>query len=397
MEKLPKTYLCTPLSGSARETALRLRNLFQGKRERPNCPLLILSGLILLLFGSLVSCQAQAAPAPPVTCPPEYQSYAALPGADVDGDGATDTVIAFSVWDESTIGTTTLQIRLSDGTLLEQQWEEGSPVALQTAPLLDRRQNAIVLERRIRGSNYDAAALSVFRVSDGKLEEVLAIDGSTEEALGLINVVSGSKAAVVDGTWTLRVPCLIDKWHSPEWHTFRWTETGWDHTADGFFIDQTPIAVSPERTLTLALRGRSSDQWGLVYDQIQIFDGETLIQVLTEKDIILDDRYLFEGLLAWGLYDKIQDVNFDGAEDFALLCGSTYNGPMCWFVWDETAGQFRHSFFSSLDLTLDQEKKQQIDAWRDGNIGTYYNIYTYDAQGIRILSSHYFMENLHTE
>ena len=90
---------------------------------------------------------------------------------------------------------------------------------------------------------------------------------------------------------------------------------------------------------------------------------------------------------------EIRDVNFDSAEDFGLLCGSTYNGPICWFVWDETTEQFRHSFFSALGLALDEKKQQQIDTWSDGNLGTDSYVYTYDEQGERVLTDSYRMEH----
>lgn len=56
----PRSPFATHLSGSARETELRIRNIFQWKKKRPPVWLMALVGAIILLCGSLVSCQNQA-------------------------------------------------------------------------------------------------------------------------------------------------------------------------------------------------------------------------------------------------------------------------------------------------------------------------------------------------
>ena len=58
----PRSPLSTRLSGSARETELRIRSIFQWKKMRPPLWLMILTALCILLCGSLVSCQAKADP-----------------------------------------------------------------------------------------------------------------------------------------------------------------------------------------------------------------------------------------------------------------------------------------------------------------------------------------------
>ncbi len=67
-EKMPRTPLSTSLSGSARETERRLRDLFSGPKKRPPLPVLALMGALCLLCGSLVSCRVagpEADPSPP--------------------------------------------------------------------------------------------------------------------------------------------------------------------------------------------------------------------------------------------------------------------------------------------------------------------------------------------
>ena len=53
----PRSPFSTSLSGSARETELRIRNIFQWKKKRPPVWLMALTALAILSCGSLVSCQ----------------------------------------------------------------------------------------------------------------------------------------------------------------------------------------------------------------------------------------------------------------------------------------------------------------------------------------------------
>lgn len=68
----PRSPFATHLSGSARETELRIRNIFQWKKKRPPVWLMALVGAIILLCGSLVSCQNQAKQASTVELQLQY-------------------------------------------------------------------------------------------------------------------------------------------------------------------------------------------------------------------------------------------------------------------------------------------------------------------------------------
>lgn len=41
-------------------------------------------------------------------------------------------------------------------------------------------------------------------------------------------------------------------------------------------------------------------------------------------------------------YVDVRDIDFDGSEDFGVLCDTTHNEAHCWFVWDEASGSFRY-------------------------------------------------------
>ena len=56
MKQLPRSPFTTPLSGSAREAELRIRSIFQWKKQRPPLWAMILTAALILTCGGLVSC-----------------------------------------------------------------------------------------------------------------------------------------------------------------------------------------------------------------------------------------------------------------------------------------------------------------------------------------------------
>ena len=80
-ENVPRTPFSTPLSGSAREVELRLKNIFSGPKKRPPLPLLILMACACVFCSNLVSCQVAEAdvPAPPDVSVPEQTPEAWTP------------------------------------------------------------------------------------------------------------------------------------------------------------------------------------------------------------------------------------------------------------------------------------------------------------------------------
>ncbi len=60
-ENIPRTPFSTPLSGSARETEIRIRNIMSGPKKRPPLPFLILVFSLCIFCGNIVSCQVKEA------------------------------------------------------------------------------------------------------------------------------------------------------------------------------------------------------------------------------------------------------------------------------------------------------------------------------------------------
>ena len=54
---VPRTPFSTPLSGSARETEIRIRSIMSGPKKRPPLPFLILAFSLCVFCGNIVSCQ----------------------------------------------------------------------------------------------------------------------------------------------------------------------------------------------------------------------------------------------------------------------------------------------------------------------------------------------------
>ena len=420
--KMPRTPFSTPLSGSARETEIRLRNIFSGPKKRPPLPFLILMFSVCIFCGNLVSCQMAEPDAPALPDisaslpeipdislpdPPEqklemeiqeHQVVLQDEDADLDGDGLADTVTAttrFDPQDESGSTIITLTAALGRGETVERQWTEEGWLGigdLMAGYLTSPDRDALVLELYSPTSTYGAAEMYIFELTDGSLTERYRTEDETTISGAYLTGREDSPLCDV------RIPVLVDKWHDPEYYTLSWNGTGWDFVGDGYFTDAETVTVTGGRVLTLALRGRSTgEEFGphLIYDQIQVFDGDMmfnpnmLIQTITPEDIPADDRFPEKIFIAdspswlW-----VQDVNFDGAEDFAVRCDDTKNQGCRWFRWNEGQGRFEYAFSLAGEVELVPEGQKLIEArWTEDWEDKLYNIYSFNNQGWLILES----------
>ena len=423
--KMPRTPFSTPLSGSARETEIRLRNIFSGPKKRPPLPFLILMFSVCIFCGNLVSCQMAepdapalpdisaslpeipdiSLPDPPKQKPEakvwEYQAVLGdLEDVDLDGDGLPDTVTVATRLDPQseagTYDTLTVTAVLGSGAELEYH-ETGEPGwcfinIIYAHRITNPDRDSLVLELGAFGSTYDAAETIVLELVDGKLTERYRTENSS--TISGVYSTGGEDSPLLD----LRIPVLVDKWHAPEYHTLSWNGTGWDETPDGYFTDAETVTVTGGRVLTLALRGRvTGEQFGphLIYDQIQVFDGDMmfnpnmLLQTILPEDIPGDDRFPDQIFSADGSACVwIQDINFDGAEDFAVLCDSTRNQGCRWFRWNEGQGQFEYAFSLAGEVEVVPQGQHLIEAcWTEDWEDKLYNIYSFNNRGWLILES----------
>ncbi len=412
--KMPRTPFSTPLSGSAKETEIRIRNIMSGPKKRPPVLFLALVFSVCIFCGNLVSCQVKETEAPnagassslaDLPAPPEqkleiqeHQVVLQDEDADLDGDGLADTVTAttrFDPQDESGSTIITLTAALGRGETVERQWTEEGWLGigdLMAGYLTSPDRDALVLGLEVSGSNYGAAETHILELIDGELTERYR----TENA----STISGTYLTGREDSplCDVRIPLLVDKWHDPEYYTLSWNGTGWDFVGDGYFTDAETVTVAGGRVLTLALRGRvSGEEFGphLIYDQIQVFDGDMmfnpnmLLQTILPEDVPGDDRFPDQIFVAdnssrvW-----IQDINFDGAEDFAVLCDSTKNQGCRWFRWNEGQGRFEYAFSLAGEVELVPEGQKLIETrWTEDWEDKLYNIYSFNNRGWLILES----------
>ena len=422
---MPRTPFSTPLSGSAREAEIRIRNIMSGPKKRPPLPFLILMFSLCIFCGNIVSCQvaetdtpalpdisASLPEIPDISLPDppeqklemeiqEHQVVLQDEDADLDGDGLADTVTAttrFDPQDESGSTIITLTVALGRGETVEHQWTEENHLSiavLMAESVISPDRDALVLGLEVFGSNYGAAETYIFALTDGSLTECYRTENASTISGTYLTYCSKPEGSPLD---SVRIPVLVDKWHAPEYYTLSWNGTGWDFVGDGYFTDAETVTVAGGQVLTLALRGRSTgEEFGphLIYDQIQVFDGDMmfnpnmLLQTILPEDIPGDDRFPDQIFVAdnpsrvW-----IQDINFDGAEDFAVRCDDTKNQGCRWFRWNEGQGRFEYAFSLAGEVELVPEGQKLIEArWTEDWEDKLYNIYSFNNRGWLILES----------
>ena len=415
--RLPRTPFSTPFSPSKKMLEARIRGVIAGPQKRPPLPLLVLVLAFCFFSVNLVSCQ----PAQPEENPdnsaaasmddssqpegPELLGSDSLDRLALNDSRLNDAVTVNSYWSETENpnGTYTYAGRVEvevtlDGTdtlAWELEDEIGVVPTLLAARLTDPDRDSIILELDAFGSTYGGAEYRVLEVVDGALTETLLL-GYDDDGLWL----EGAKIIDLDYNLlqAIRIPSLVDKWRNPEWYTVEWNGVDWNRYPDGYFTDYFDLDV-PGHSFTLALRGRSvypgepyypggpqnPYNWNeAVYDDlIQLYDNGLTSYAFTSESFTPDPGRPFDGFRWEYKPDAVQirDINFDGADDFGILCDVTHNDTHCWFVWDEEASMFR--YFASLgSLDVNRESRQLIETlWNDNEGHTYKNVYELDGEG----------------
>ena len=318
-------------------------------------------------------------------------------GLDLDGTGgADDSVTAFSYDDDSASGPlTVVEAALGTGEVLTWELPSTGHPRLLPASFTPSGLQSVVLVLEDRYSNYGAASCFVLAVEEGALTEQVRLgaweDNADDLAPDCPVIWSAYLHTRPDGLQVLRVPILYDKWHQPEWATLSWTQAGWDLTRDGYLTDTETVTVGPGRTLTLALRcpiPAPDDSSQLRYDQIQVLDGGTLLQTITPDSFTPDSRAAFQGFVAFSPlldYVDVRDIDFDGSEDFGVLCDTTHNEAHCWFVWDEASGSFRYLTTLGGRLEVLPETEQLVEGWWTHGPEPVYHALAYNSRGELVL------------
>ena len=152
---------------------------------------------------------------------------------------------------------------------------------------------------------------------------------------------------------------------------------------------QFPVMVSDNRRLTICLHlAELQDFSAKEIREIQVCDGEQLLQIITKDDIPEVTDYDWDGLFLnehnkVGLPD-VRDLNFDGAEDFGLLAVFAYpqNVPYSYFFWNEDIDLFEYQFtsFGPGWLQIDDSEKRLVEVSNEG-VETCEKYFLFDQEG----------------
>ena len=432
----PRSPFATRLSGSARETELRIRNIFQWKKQRPPLWAMVLSALVILSCGSLVSCQVREAeeepPAPAVEEPPapnveetpapiveeppartveelaqrlqydpDNSFHTFLDGLDLDGAGDHDDAV-FAVSEHSeeipySDLTTQVTVLLGTGQELTKSYPVACWSKIFPLYLTSSERQSLIIEMEIWNTNYNAAQYPILEVEDGLLVEQATIGSRTLLLSDETLVISGALVQDREDSplQALRVPVLLDKWHEPYYYTLTWDGARFSIVPDDYFIDTKVLSLPNEVELTLELVGhwyRNDGSRKLYYSEVRVLEGDTLLQTITPqfplpqprvfdektavKVVPTEIHYPLHGFNTDYRYHTvdIRDINFDGCPDLGLSCDDNSCDIHAWYLWDESSRQFQYAFPLYSDLILDESAQRLIEVRWGTDLNLYYYI-----------------------
>ena len=150
-----------------------------------------------------------------------------------------------------------------------------------------------------------------------------------------------------------------------------------------------PVMVSENRELTICLHlAELADFSAKEIREIQVCDGDQLLQTITKDGIPEVTDYAWDGLFlnesnTVGLPD-VRDLNFDGSEDFGLLAVFAYpqNVPYSYFFWNAEKELFEYQFTALGPgwLQIDATRKCLIEVSREG-AQSYEKLFLLDQNG----------------
>jgi hypothetical protein len=154
-------------------------------------------------------------------------------------------------------------------------------------------------------------------------------------------------------------------------------------------IYQFSLIVENDRELTVFLKlSEVEDFDSEEVLEIQIYDGDQLLQTIAKEDVPAVTDYAWDGLFLnesnkVGLPD-VRDLNFDGAEDFGLLAVFAYpqNVPYSYFIWNAEKESFEYKFtaFGPGWLQIDDSQKCLVEVSNEG-METYEKYFSFDLDG----------------
>ncbi|MGM9606937.1 MAG: XAC2610-related protein [Oscillospiraceae bacterium] len=456
--KIPHSPFTTHLSGSAKETELRLRSIFQWKRKRPPVVLIILTALTVLLCCGLVSCQVREEPDTPEDTAQDAPAVSPALPAEVlvkEDTPAQITPVPPEEWRKTAEGAAALDAYRAvlrgeatyfntfagEDLTIGQPWSQAGSVTIKVTrfAVLDLDRDGlpeVVLWLNYNGNDY--IGFQILRVQDGAVYgynlvyrafEELKADGTFSFSSGAFDngwgtiTFAGDSYSVdqvsycassydFDAHQYLSERYVVDhedasgeEFEAAAGRQFAKPDASWyDFTEDNInavfsngesaesrsetFCHDLYTADGRQLKLLLQESRVQADSSCRRVEQIQVYQGDVLLQTIDTASLTYDGDWLYEGLFVNHGYTigepDIRDVNFDGSEDFGLLTAATYpkNVPYGYFLWDSETEQFTFSFVICSYLTVD-EPRQQLTEQIVGPTGSYdrYNTYEFDADG----------------
>lgn len=442
-QKMPSTPFSTRLSGSAKETELRLRSIFQWKKKRPPVILFILTVVALFACFGLVSCEPAKAPeqeelptegsVSEENMDPVRTSEILSAEYDFNHDGTPEIAELVTVLNPETtqVDWYEFQIKTADGTLLWSEelytahvgWNSLFACTLDGEDYLLRYQPAMF--QGIGSYSYDLFSLNtengaaeIIRQSDDVEFHVnfgssaaTGFDGhDVADFMDEINELLAHSKLLFTTDLALENIDPARPYHDPSWlHS---DASFWGFTYDETRSMRENILLFGEcinaasqlkyyethtlRTegghLTLVLEGTQVENRDNYYrlNQLRLYDGTRLLQTIEPDAIVYEGDHLFEGLFvldggsAFGDPD-FRDINFDGSDDVGFLCAAAFpkNVPYTYFLWDEDTEQLVFTCVLFTPVELDEENHRLIEEIVGSPAGTYhqYNTYEFDAEG----------------
>ena len=385
---LPNSPFATRMSGSAKEVELHLNNIFLWKKKRPPAVLLILAALAALFCSNLVSCQSRQEPSSAEEAeqdivtpkgqvvPLEGQAISPNGKYEVRLVGRNDGMISAGLAPPESV-------QVCDTQTDEVLWEcEG---LYGYAALWSLDGSYLALARTAQ--TY--CTVTVVETETWTSRDVTLPDGGAipeyvflpdEEPWGvwleendLLLTVGRGEDANEDSRKVYRCMFAMDHNQLTGSTLEQFVERYSLHTADGRLLE-----------LILWENGGVRGEWNYrSVEQIQVYEGDHLLQTIDTSALTCEGPYLYEGLFVNKGYTigepDVRDVNFDGSEDFGLLAVKTYpnNVPYGYFLWDDESEQFVFSFFLSAFPRLDEVEEEVIERMSMG----VQNYYEFDADG----------------
>ena len=327
-------------------------------------------------------------------------------GLELDGTGSGDDVLILSSFGPGpgSEGSTLAEVTLGSGARFRWSLPSPSIPAAAAGYLTHPEHQSLVLELADRYSNYGGTSYVVLDVEDGALVERARIgqwDDPEHDLLSDGTVLSGAYVSQQEDhpLPVLRVPVLIDKWHSPCYVTLAWENGQFSAQADDHFTDTELLSLPDGGPLTLALTGRwrenSLGLRELYYDRIQVLEGDRLLQTITPPHALPQPRAFdsdtaaqvtpsaanapASGFSAENQFHALdlRDVNFDGFPDLGLPWDTTHNDVHLWYLWDGGTRTFQYAFALQGDLTIDTDQQLLTEnRWEEGP-----HIYSFNARG----------------